>query len=85
MNGFQRKKIENLQRMMIMWLYNRCVYGDKEEKLDDVRLHINVSSEESVEKLEDKLEPREKISYKEKLRLTGLIPLTTKLTNCEGD
>lgn len=65
--------------MMIMWLYNRCVYDDKEEKLDDVRLHINVSSEESVEKLEDKLEPRERISYKEKLRVTGLIPLTTKL------
>ena len=68
-----------MQRMMITWLYNRCVNGDKEEELDDVRLHINVGSEESVEKLEDKLEPRKKISYKEKLKLTGLIPLTTKL------
>ena len=64
---------------MLTWIYNKSIYGDKEEKLDDVGLHLNVPTEKSADKLEEKIEKEEKKSYKEKLKMTSLTPLTTKL------
>ena len=41
--------------MMLTWIYNKSIYGDKEEKLDDVGLHLNVPTEKSADKLEEKI------------------------------